>query len=83
MALALWQHFVAAASDSCNLTLADRVISTLYLDQLVPAVFQPRASCAEAAVDVLGVPFEIWSVAMFSLIETAALWLFIERRRAA
>lgn len=83
IAAALWQHFVAAASDSCNLTLADRVISTLYLDQLVPAVFQPRASCAEAAVDVLGVPFEIWSVAMFSLIETAALWLFIERRRAA
>ena len=83
VAAALWQHFVAAASDSCNLTLADRVISALYLDQLVPAVFQPRASCAEAAVDVLGVPFEIWSVAMFSLIELAALWLLTAGRRAA
>jgi disulfide bond formation protein DsbB len=81
IATALWQHFVAAASASCNLTLADRVISALYLDQMVPAVFQPRATCADAAVDVLGVPFEFWSVAMFALIEAAALWLFVARRR--
>src|SRR5437763_16582023 len=26
---ALWQHFVAAASASCNLTLADRIVSAL------------------------------------------------------
>ena len=80
IAAALWQHFVAAATDSCNLTLADRVLSTLHLDVLLPAVFQPRASCADAAVDVLGVPFEFWSVAMFAFIEAAALWLFVAGR---
>jgi disulfide bond formation protein DsbB len=83
IAAALWQHFVAAASDSCNLTLADRVLSTLQLDALLPAVFQPRASCADAAVNVLGVPFEFWSVAMFASIEAAALWLFVAGRRIA
>ena len=81
IASALWQHFVAAASASCNLTLADRILSASQLDQLLPEVFQPRASCADAAVDVLGVPFEFWSVAMFAFIEAAALWLFVAGRR--
>ena len=31
IAAALWQHFVAAASESCNLTLAEKIISGLGL----------------------------------------------------
>lgn len=67
VASALWQHFVAAASDSCNLTLADRVMQELGLFSLAPAVFSPMASCAEAAVDLLGVPYEFYSLALFAL----------------
>lgn len=81
IASALWQHFVAAASASCNLTLADRVLSASQLDQLLPEVFQPRATCADAAVDLIGVPYEFWSLALYLLIEAAALWLFIRARR--
>ena len=33
IAAALWQHFVAAKSASCNLTLADKIISGLRLDR--------------------------------------------------
>ncbi len=83
IASALWQHFVAAASASCNLTLADRVLSGSHLDQLLPEVFQPRATCADAAVDLVGVPYEFWSLALFVAIEAAALWLFIRARRIA
>lgn len=81
IASALWQHFVAAASASCNLTLADRVLSASQLDQWLPEVFQPRATCADAAVDLIGVPYEFWSLALYLLIEAAALWLFIRARR--
>jgi protein dithiol:quinone oxidoreductase len=81
IASALWQHFVAAASASCNLTLADRVLSASQLDQLLPEVFQPRATCADAAVDLIGIPYEFWSLALYLLIEAAALWLFIRARR--
>lgn len=73
-AAALWQHFVAAKSDSCNLTLADKVINALGLEALWPAMFQVTASCAEAAVAILGVPFELWSLALFVLLETAGVW---------
>jgi disulfide bond formation protein DsbB len=83
IASALWQHFVAAASVSCNLTLADRVLSGSHLDELLPEVFQPRATCADAAVDLIGVPYEFWSLALFLAIELAALWLFIRARRVA
>jgi disulfide bond formation protein DsbB len=65
IASALWQQLVAAKSASCNLTLADRVIGATQLDRLVPDVFEARASCADAAVSLLGVPYAYWSAALF------------------
>ena len=44
VAAALWQHFVAAASDSCNRTLAEKIISGLGLDGSLPEIFQPPAA---------------------------------------
>jgi protein dithiol:quinone oxidoreductase len=68
MAAAWWQHFHAAASLSCNLTLADKIISRwLHLDALLPQLFEARASCAEAAVNLLGVPYAFWSLALFAV----------------
>jgi disulfide bond formation protein DsbB len=64
---ALWQHLVAAKSDSCALTLADRIQAALGLFDLAPSVFAPTASCAEAAVNLLGIPFAFWSLALFLL----------------
>jgi protein dithiol:quinone oxidoreductase len=66
-ASALWQHFVAARSDSCNLTLADRILKALGLFDLAPQVFAPMASCADAAVNLLGVPYAFWSLMLFAL----------------
>lgn len=65
VAAALWQHFVAAASASCNLTMADRILAALGLFDLAPEVFAPMASCADAAVNLLGVPYAFWSLALF------------------
>ena len=73
LAAALWQHFVAAQSASCNLTLADRIVNATGLNALLPAVFEARASCADAAVSLLGVPYEFWSAALFALIAAAAI----------
>ena len=71
---ALWQHFKAAASASCNLTLADKMVSgTLHLDALLPGVFEARANCADAAVNLLGVPYDFWALALFALMALAAV----------
>lgn len=78
VAAAMWQHFVAAASESCNLTLADKILAWTTLDGLLPDVFQPRASCAEARVDLLGVPYEFWSAALFALLALMA-WRSVRR----
>lgn len=72
IAAALWQHFVAAKSVSCNLTLADRIVSGLGLDTALPDVFSPRANCADAAVDLFGLPYEFWSLGLFVLLALAA-----------
>lgn len=67
IAIAWWQQNVAAASSSCNLTLADRILQTLGLYDLAPSVFAPMASCADAAVNLFGVPYAYWSLALFAL----------------
>lgn len=68
MASALWQYFVAAKSDSCNLTLADRIMQSLGLYDHAPQVFAPMASCAEASVTLMGIPYAFWSLFVFLLI---------------
>jgi protein dithiol:quinone oxidoreductase len=73
IAAAIWQHFVAAKSASCNLTLADRVVGATRLDQLLPDVFEARASCADAAVNLLGIPYAMWSALAFALCAIALI----------
>jgi disulfide bond formation protein DsbB len=68
IAAALWQHFVAASSESCNLTLADHIMIATRLDGWLPDVFQARASCADAAIDLFGVPYEFWSLGFYVLL---------------
>ena len=80
---ALWQHFVAAASASCNLTFADRVMNGLGLDGLMPEVFQARATCADAAVKLLGLPYEFYSLALFVLLGAAGALVLTQPARRA
>ena len=75
MASALYQHFVAAKSASCNLTFADKVIGAFSLDARWPDMFEVRANCADAATNLLGVPYEFWSLALFAMVAAAALWV--------
>ena len=66
MAASLWQHFVAAKTSSCAMTLADRIVMATGLDARFPEAFEVRATCADAAVSVFGVPFEFWALALFA-----------------
>ncbi len=68
IAAALWQQFVAAKSASCALTLADRVVKGLGLDEAWPAMFKARAFCDEANVPLAGVPFAVWSAVLYALV---------------
>ncbi len=65
IAATMWQHFVAAKSASCNLTLADRIMTASQLDRLLPGVFEARASCADAAVTLAGIPYDFLAAAVF------------------
>lgn len=79
-AAALWQHFVAASSSSCALTLADRWMRQSGLDELAPQVFAAYASCAEAKVKLFGVPYEFFSLALFAVLGFVALRVMRSRR---
>jgi disulfide bond formation protein DsbB len=76
-AAALWQHFVAKSSSSCNLTLADRIVSSLMLDGFAPQVFMATASCADAKVDLFGMSYEFWSLGLFAALGAIAVWALV------
>ena len=73
VAAATYQHFVASNSLSCGFSLADRIVSGLKLDALIPQVFMPMASCAEAKAILMGMPYEFWSFSLFVLLGLTAL----------
>lgn len=73
MAAALWQHFVASKSASCNLTLADRIMSATGLDRALPLVFEATANCADASAPLLGVAYEFWSLGLYALLAVVAV----------
>lgn len=73
IASALWQHFVAAKSQSCALTTADHIITWTGLDTQWPSVFEVRGSCADAVANLAGLPFEFWSLALFAVVGLIAL----------
>ena len=83
IAAAWWQHFVAAKSSSCALTLADKIVAFFGVDTRWPNVFEVRASCADAAASPFGVPFEFWSLALFALVGMALLYSTITPDRRA
>ena len=73
LAMAAWQHWVAAASASCNKSLADSIMGWTGLDRRWPEVFAAYASCADAKADLLGLPYEFYSLGLFALLALAAL----------
>ena len=71
---ALYQQLHAVNEQSCDLSMAERFIAWLGLDQLLPQLFVAYASCADAAVSVLGIPFAVWSCLMFAVLALLLAW---------
>jgi disulfide bond formation protein DsbB len=78
---AVFQHEVASQSASCAMGLADRIITTLGLEELWPSVFMVTANCADAAAyRLIGLPYEVWSGLLFAGLAAAGLWVLGQRR---
>ncbi len=81
MAAGIYQYGWASKTSSCALTFADKVMSTLRLDQLAPEVFAATGPCDEASAPLLGVPFPLWSVALSALIAVLIVPALMTRQR--
>jgi disulfide bond formation protein DsbB len=62
-----------ASAASCDLTLAERIVGAMGLDAWLPDVLMAMASRSDAKVNLLGVPYEFWSLAPFVALGAAAL----------
>lgn len=78
--LAGWyQHTVAAQMVSCDQTFADRFMVASGLDAGIPWLFGIFATCLDARVELLGVEYVLWAIALFVVV--AALGLASVLRR--
>ena len=69
-----YQHEVASKLASCDMTFADRALTALQLEERFPSIFMVTANCSEAsAYALLGLPYEIWSGALYTLIALLCL----------
>jgi protein dithiol:quinone oxidoreductase len=82
-AVAAWhQHTVASQQLSCAFTWADRFLMSAGLDRVWPGMFEVRATCADAAqARLLGVPFEMWSGALFVVVVAMVGWQVVSLAR--
>ena len=83
IASALWQQLAAVNENSCDLSLAERITAGLHLDRLLPQLFIAYASCADAAVSVLHIPFAVWSCAMYAILALLLAWTLRTSLKAA
>ncbi|MEN9500861.1 MAG: hypothetical protein RI964_146 [Pseudomonadota bacterium] len=74
VAAAIAQHRAIMEQDSCAISIAEKVVSGLGLDVMLPAVFAPEATCVEAAAKLLGIPYEFCTLLLFSGLGVIALY---------
>lgn len=68
-----YQHTVAAQTFSCERTFADRFMVDSGLDAGVPWLFGIYATCMDARVELLGVEYVFWAIALFAIIAVLGL----------
>ncbi len=76
-----YQHTVAAEMFSCDQTFADRFMVQSGLDAGIPWLFGIFATCMDARVELLGVEYVLWAMALFSVLGLLGLVALLRRGR--
>lgn len=80
--IAAWyQYSVAAVQFSCDQTFADRFMTSSGIDASVPWLFGIYATCMDARVDLFGIEYALWALALFVILSVLAVFsLFFASR---
>lgn len=76
---AWYQYTVASNSFSCDLSVADTIMTKSGLESTLPFVFGIYATCLDARVELLGVEYALWGMAIFII--TLALLIYTSVRQ--
>lgn len=76
---AWYQYTVASHMFSCDQTFADQFMVQSGLDAGLPWIFGVFATCMDARVELLGVEYALWSLALFAVVGVLALAAALKR----
>lgn len=77
---AWYQYSVAAKLFSCDRTFADRFMVDSGLDAAAPWLFGIYATCMDARVNLFGIEYALWALALFALLALASLPVVLRQR---
>lgn len=79
-ALAAWyQYSVASTVFSCDMSLADQVMTQSGLEAALPWLFGIYATCMDASVNVLGLEYALWALILFLFIALANVFVLFKK----
>ncbi len=67
--VAIYQILIASKSNDCAISFAEKFISYFQLNTLIPQVFENYALCSEASATFLTLPYPIWGLISFVLLD--------------
>lgn len=65
---ATYQTIWASQSESCGISLAEKIISFTKLNEMIPNVFEAYALCSQSNINLIGIPYSVWAGMGFILI---------------
>lgn len=74
-----YQYTVAAEMFSCDRTFADHFMVNSGLDAGIPWLFGIFATCMDARVELFGVEYVLWAMALFALLFVLAIMSALRR----
>ena len=77
---AWYQYSVAAKLFSCDRTFADRFMVASGLDASVPWLFGIYATCMDARVNLFGIEYALWALALFILLSVVGVVVVLRQQ---
>lgn len=82
IAAAWYQYTVAAQLFSCDMTLADQIMTQSGLEAGLPWLFGIYATCMDARVDLFGIEYALWGLVLFLVSSILSLIALVSLRKA-
>lgn len=72
--VALYQTYIVSSQGDCSVSLAEKIVTYLKLNTLLPSIFESYALCTDSIATFLSVSFVTWGMLFFIFTITISIY---------